>query len=339
MSDPRTLPEALSRAAESGTGFIFLNDGQERHQSYAEIQQSAFRVARSIAESGLARHDLVAIVVNDAEQFLTSLFGATIAGVVPASLYPPSTTSELPAYFEQTARILRSSGARAVITSAPLKDGFERLRSTCPDLSLVLDRAELDAPPVPPDVAVGPGDLALVQFTSGSTSLPKGIAITHGSLSMNVLGIIGLQGLNISAGDVAVSWLPLFHDMGLVGMALGALYAARPSVLMSPYAFVKRPVEWLRAISRHAGTVSFAPNFAYDLCLRRVKDRDFEGLDLSGWRVAGCGAEPIHAGTLRAFAEKFAAVGFSDDSFVPSYGLAEHVVAASFSPRGRALRT
>jgi acyl-CoA synthetase (AMP-forming)/AMP-acid ligase II len=131
--------------------------------------------------------------------------------------------------------------------------------------------------------------------------------------------------------------LPLNHDMGLVGMALGAMYTQRPCVLLPPQAFVKRPAEWLRAITRHRGSISFAPNFAYDLCVRRVKDLD--GLDLSSWRVAGCGAEPIHPPTLAAFAEKFAAVGFRDTSFLPCYGLAEHVLAATFPPHGRRLRT
>src|SRR4029077_2702242 len=136
-----------------------------------------------------------------------------------------------------------------------------------------------------------------------------------------------------------VSWLPLHHDMGLVGMVLGPLYSARPAVLMTPHAFVKRPADWLKAIAHYRATVSFAPNFAYELSVRRVKDRDLEGLDLSSWRVAGCGAEPIHAPTLAAFAEKFSAAGFRDTSFLPCYGLAEHVLAATFPPRGRRPRT
>ena len=123
--------------------------------------------------------------------------------------------------------------------------------------------------------------------------------------------------------------------MGLVGMALGAMYTRADAVLMTPEAFVKRPIEWLRAISRYRGTISFAPNFAYDLAVRRVKDADLADLDLSSWRVAGCGAEPIHASTLAAFADKFRAGGFRDTSFLPSYGLAEHVLAATMSPRGR----
>jgi fatty-acyl-CoA synthase len=142
-----------------------------------------------------------------------------------------------------------------------------------------------------------------------------------------------------TAADLAVSWLPLNHDMGLVGMALGPLCSARPAVLLPASAFVKRPVEWLRAIGRFRGTVSFAPNFAYDLCVRRVKDRDLAGLDLSSWRIAGCGAEPIHPETLVAFADRFAPAGFRATSFLPSYGLAENVLAATFPPRDRQLRT
>ena len=165
------------------------------------------------------------------------------------------------------------------------------------------------------------------------------MALTHRNLCANVNAINGAHGLATTDADSAVSWLPLHHDMGLVGMALGPLYSARPAVFLPTHVFVRRPAEWLRAISRHRATVSFAPNFAYDLCVRRVKDLDLAGVDLSCWRVAGCGAEPIHAPTLAAFAERFRAFGFRETSFLPGYGLAEHVVAATFAPRGRPIRT
>jgi fatty-acyl-CoA synthase len=163
------------------------------------------------------------------------------------------------------------------------------------------------------------------------------VALTHANVSANIDAFLGPSAVAASSEDVGVSWLPLNHDMGLVGMALGALYTQRTCVLLPPEMFVRRPAEWLRAITRHRATVSFAPNFAYDLCVRRVKDLD--GLDLSSWRIAGCGAEPIHPPTLAAFARKFAPVGFRETSFLPSYGLAEHVLAATFAPRGRPLRT
>jgi fatty-acyl-CoA synthase len=163
------------------------------------------------------------------------------------------------------------------------------------------------------------------------------VALTHANVSANIDAFLGPSAVAASAADLGVSWLPLNHDMGLVGMALGALYTRRTCVLLPPESFVRRPAEWLRAITRHRATVSFAPNFAYDLCVRRVKD--LAGLDLSSWRVAGCGAEPIHPPTLAAFAEKFAPAGFRDTSFLPCYGLAEHVLAATFPPRGRRPRT
>jgi fatty-acyl-CoA synthase len=335
MNGPRTLPEALARAAQTETGLTFVNAGAETRRSYAELRSQSLSVARSLRAAGLRRGDLVALVLPDAEQFLTALFGASIAGVIPASLHSPATTSDLPRYFELTAGILRTSGARAVITTPALTPSFEQARASCPALALVLSRDSLDAAPGEPDSTPSLDDIAFVQFTSGSTSSPKGVALTHTNLSANIDAFNGPSGVGTSADDVAVSWLPLNHDMGLVGMTLGALYGASPCVLLPPEEFVKRPTEWLRAIARHRGTISFAPNFAYDLCVRRVKDRDLDGLDLASWRVAGCGAEPIHQPTLSAFAAKFAAAGFRDTSFLPSYGLAEHVLAATFAPRGR----
>jgi fatty-acyl-CoA synthase len=338
MGGPRTLPQALEQAAQSSEGYTFVVDGRERPCTYAELQQSAFRVARALRDAGLKPGDLVALVVPDAEQFLTILFGASMAGLIPASLYPPATAGELGRYFELTAGILRTARARVVITSEHLAPGFESLRPSCPDLQLVLSRESLDAPATPPERFPSLDDIAFVQFTSGSTAAPKGVVLSHRNLSANVDAINGPAGLGTGAEDSAVSWLPLYHDMGLVGMALGPLFSARPGVLLTPQAFVKRPADWLKAISRYRATVSFAPNFAYELSVRRVKDRDLEGLDLSSWRVAGCGAEPIHAPTLNAFAERFAAAGFRSTSFLPCYGLAEHVLAATFPERDRGLR-
>jgi fatty-acyl-CoA synthase len=290
---------------------------------------------------GLGRGDVVALIVSDAEQFLTVLCGATMAGVIPASLYPPSVTSQPQAYAAATARALQFAGARALVTTESLISTFEKSGKSCSELSWVVSAERLTARATGesaglraiPDVTLD--DIAFVQFTSGSTSAPKGITITHRNLSSNIDAVNGPDGLGSSSHDIAVSWLPLYHDMGLVGMALGPMYCGRPAVLLQPEAFIKRPAEWLRAISRHRGTVSFAPNFAYDLCVRRVKPRDIEDTDLSSWRVAGCGGEPIRAGTLEAFAEKFGSIGFRSTSFVPSYGLAEHVVAVTLSPCDR----
>jgi fatty-acyl-CoA synthase len=333
MASTRTLPEALARAADTGSGLTFIVDREERPRSYADLRRASLSIARALGESGLRAGDLVAIILSDAEQFVVTLFGVSIAGLVPASLSSPSTAGELPHYLESTAAVLCAAGARAVITTPALLPLLERHRASFPEVALLVTRESLDAPPVQPRHSPHLEDLAFVQFTSGSTSSPKGVALTHANLAANVDAFNGPCGLGTTGDDIGVSWLPLNHDMGLVGMVLGAVYAARPSVLMTPQAFVKRPVEWLRAMTRYRGTVSFAPNFAYDLCVRRVKD--LEGLDLSEWRVAGCGAEPVHPPTLAAFATKFAPVGFRHTSFLPCYGLAEHVLAATFPPRGR----
>jgi len=335
MARLRTLPDALFEAAQANTGYTFVSGRTETFRAYADVRLAALQVAGALRAVGLRRGDVVAIVLPDADQFLTTLLGASIAGVIPASVYPPTTTSDLTQYLDLTATILRTAGARAVITTSALVPAFATARASCPELSLVLSHEELQAPAEEPAELPSLNDIAFVQFTSGSTSAPKGVALTHANVSANIDAFSGPEGVGTTAADVAVSWLPLNHDMGLVGMALGALYTARPCVLLRPQDFVKRPVEWLAAISRHRGTVSFAPSFAYDLAVRRVKDRDLAGLDLSSWRIAGCGAEPIHPPTLAAFTSKFAPVGFRDTSFLPCYGLAEHVLAATFSPRGR----
>jgi len=331
----RTLPRALAAAAEGNAAYVFVGPGAETRRSYAQMYTASLRVSAGLRALGLGRDDLIAIVIGDSEQFLTALFGASMAGVIPASLYPPALTSDLPRYLAATAGILRSCGARAVVTSAGLQSHLDVLRASCPDLMFVVTCEALDAEPSGPCADVSADDIAFVQFTSGSTAAPKGVVVTHRNLSANIDAFSGPAGVGSSPVDCAVSWLPMYHDMGLVGMAIGAVYGNLSAVLLTPQAFVKRPVDWLRAISRHRGTVSFAPNFAYDLATRRVKEGDLEDLDLSCWRVAGCGAEPIHAPTLAAFADKFRTTGFRETSFLPSYGLAEHVLAATVAPRGR----
>lgn len=336
MARLRTIAQALADAARLPCGITFLDRERETFRTYAEIEAASCGVASALRAHGLRRGEAVAIVLSDPEGFLTTLFGASMAGLVPALVTPPATLIDVPRYFDGAAAVLRAAAAAAIVTDAALAAGFERQRASCSSLRLVLDRASLERTPADLDARVDLDDLAFVQFTSGSTSSPKGVALSHRNIAANIAAVNGALGLATGlSADVAVSWLPLYHDMGLVGMVFGALYSGVPAVLLSPQAFVKRPLEWLRAITKYRGTISYAPTFAYDLCVRRVKDRDLEGLDLSSWRVAGCGAEPIHAPTLAAFAGRFEPCGFRASSLLPSYGLAEHVVAATLAPRDR----
>ncbi|MEP7307410.1 MAG: AMP-binding protein, partial [Acidobacteriota bacterium] len=218
MSTIRTLPDALATAAHGDAGYIFAGSGAEVRRSYADVYAKALRVASALRAQGLGRGDLVALIIGDSEQFLTTLFGASIAGVIPASLYPPATTSDLPRYLDATAGILNSCAARAVITSTGLHPHIDALRLNCPTLAFVLACDGLDAPAPGSFEGVAPDDIAFVQFTSGSTSAPKGVVVTHRNLSANIDAFSGPAGVGSSPADCAVSWLPMYHDMGLVGM-------------------------------------------------------------------------------------------------------------------------
>ena len=176
-------------------------------------------------------------------------------------------------------------------------------------------------------------DIALLQYTSGSTGDPKGVVLTHANLLANIRAVG--EAVKMGPDDVGVSWLPLYHDMGLIGAWLTLLYYGIPLAVMSPIAFLMRPERWLWAIHNHRGTMSTAPNFAYELCVRKIADKDIEGLDLSSWRMAMNGAEPVNPGTLERFATRFAKYGFRGEALLPVYGLAEASLAVTVPPMGR----
>ena len=190
-----------------------------------------------------------------------------------------------------------------------------------------------------PTVGVGDDDLAFLQFTSGSTSTPKGVMVTHKNLAANAHAIM-FDGLRSDPErDKGVSWLPLYHDMGLIGFVIAPIFAEVPVVLLPTTSFVRRPSSWLDAVNRHRGTITFAPNFAYALAVQGISARQMEGWDLSCVRALGCGAEPIDAITVRAFMDKFAPVGLKRTSILPSYGLAEATLAVTFSDLDEPLQT
>ncbi len=333
MNDPGTIADALVAASSSDRGIRAIeHDGRSLLLSYRTLLAESLQIAGGLGARGLAPGDRVALVVPEVSDFIRAFFGITAAGLVPVPLCPPAQAGDLPTFARQSRHILVASRARAVVTSddvAPLLDV-----SGIDGVAVVSIESLRGGPAMAAPVRVASDAPALLQFTSGSTAAPKGVVLTHANLHANTTAIAGPHGLNAVPTDIGVSWLPLYHDMGLIGMLLSAVYSCVDTVVMSPVLFLKRPTAWLEAISTYRGTVSFAPNFAYELCLRRVKPSQIDALDLSSWRVAGCGAEPIRPDTLRAFAERFARAGFRASSFVASYGLAEHSLAVAFARDG-----
>lgn len=334
-----TLGEALRGAARSPFGLRLIeHDGRVEELRYHELMGRACVVGGALRAQGHREGDRIALVMPDVTGFVSAFFGIVAAGLVPVPLAPPAQAGDLATFTQQSAHVIRASRAAAVVTTADvaaLLTGVNGSAGTglSPRIhvleTLLAVGAPLDGP-----VARPPDATALIQFTSGSTASPKGVVLSHANITANIEGIIGPGGLDTRPGDVAVSWLPLHHDMGLIGMLLSSVYAPADAVLLSPVLFLKRPTAWLDAISTYGGTVSFAPNFAYDLCRRRVKPSQISAMDLSRWRIAGCGAEPIRPDVLRQFADHVAPAGFDAAAFLPSYGLAEHALAVTFARGG-----
>jgi 1-acyl-sn-glycerol-3-phosphate acyltransferase len=278
--------------------------------------------------------DRVAIMLPTGREFFAAFYGALYAGCVPVPLYPPARPSQLEEHLRRIAGIVANAGAALLVTDARAKPLGHLLRAQCASLRQVATVADLsrpDAAPLPPPPRAA--DTAFLQYTSGSTGNPKGVVLSHANLLANLRAMERAAG--VSADDVFVSWLPLYHDMGLIGACMGSLYVGFRLVLMSPLAFLARPGRWLSTIHRHRASVSAAPNFAYELCVNKLDDRELADLDLGNWRLAYNGAEPVSPDTLERFATRFAACGFRASAMTPVYGLAESSVGLAFPPLGR----
>jgi fatty-acyl-CoA synthase len=334
MNGESTLTKALVASAATGRGLRAIeHDGQTSLLPYHTLLTHALVGAGALLAAGLEPGDRVALVVPQVGDFIQALFAILAAGLIPVPLVPPVQAGDVLTFRRQSGQLLAASRASAVVTTvdvAPLL----ALEALSPRPRLLTIDALAAGPALAAPVEVDAEQTALLQFTSGSTAAPKGVVLSHANVVTNVTAIAGPDGIDVTASDVGVSWLPLYHDMGLIGMLMTAVCSGSNAVIMSPVLFLKRPTAWLEAISKYRATVSFAPNFAYELCLRRVKPSQIHALDLSSWRVAGCGAEPIRPDTLQAFADRFKSAGFRASSFVPSYGLAEHSLAVSLSRNG-----
>ena len=346
MRDPRhvapTLVDAVRALGDDRQrGFVFVRpDGTEKLLSFHAIAAEAGRRGAHLAALGLRKGDRLALVLPEGEEFVLSFLGALFAGLVPVPIYPQLSFKNIDGYHDTVAHIVKASGAAALLTSAATQPYLDPVVARAPGpFAIVTVEALAGSAGACPEPSVASGDLAFLQFTSGSTSRPKGVMVTHGNLRANAEAFM-VHGLDRDpAVDKGVSWLPLFHDMGLIGFVVGPLFTNIPCVFLPTASFVRAPRLWLEKIHAHRGTITYAPNFAYALVAKRLREGDVDGLDLSCLRVAGCGAEPIQARALRDFADRLAPAGFDPAAFLPSYGMAEATLAITFAPLRQGLQT
>jgi acyl-CoA synthetase (AMP-forming)/AMP-acid ligase II len=331
-----TLGSRLAEAARSGCGVTFVDAREnEVKLAHAELFERARRAASGLIARGIAPGDRVAIVAATGPEFFDGFFGCSLAGAVPVPLYPPVRLGRLGEYHARTAAMLRAARVRLVLADSRTR---RMLGRTLEAARPVLGCEPLSQLPVLPRALPQPDPdaLGLIQFSSGTTQAPKPVALSHRQILANVRAIgdaiLGAYPERDGVRHVAASWLPLYHDMGLVGGVFTSLFHGRDLVLIPPEHFIARPALWLRAISRHRATISPAPNFAYALCLERVRDEELAGVDLSSWLVAMNGAEPVTPRVLARFVERFAAHGLREQALTPVYGLAEATLAVTFSP-------
>ncbi len=337
----RTINGALDAAAASDAGVTFVElDERETFVPFAAVRARAGRTAGALVRAGVAPGDRVALVFPTSPDFLEAFFGVLLAGAVPVPLYPPVRLGRLAEYHAATARMIRLSGARLVLADSRIRKllgrSVERSRPRlgCATLSEIGRGAVEDA-----SVEVDPGDLALIQYSSGTTTDPKPVALSHSAVMFQLEALKALLSPGDGSPQLGVSWLPLYHDMGLIGCLLVSVYYPGRLVLIPPESFLARPALWLRAISRHRATISVSPPFGFALSTRRVRESEIRSLNLSSWRVALCGAEPIPPSVLDAFLSRFSEQGLQASALRPVYGLAEAALAVTFSTAGRPHRT
>jgi 1-acyl-sn-glycerol-3-phosphate acyltransferase len=301
--------------------------------SYGRLSAGATAVAGGLRRGGLAPGGAVAIMLPTGPEYFTAFLGTLLAGGVAVPIYPPARRAGLEEHLRRQAGILRNALAVVLITVPEARTLGRLLRAQVPSLRQVVTTGDLPAGPAGALPAVAAADTALLQYTSGSTGDPKGVILTHHHLLANIRAMGGAA--DAGPGDLFVSWLPLYHDMGLIGAWLAGLYYGFPLAVMSPLDFMACPARWLRAISDQHATLSAAPNFGYELCLRRISDQELAGVDLSAWRLAFDGSETVSPATISRFTARFAPYGLRPEAMTPAYGLAEAGLAVTFPPLGR----
>lgn len=335
-----SLAEALDYAATGASGMNFYSGRLELTAAvpYRDIREMAIALARILLNGGLNRGDRVALVADTEPDFVIAFAACQYGGLIPAPMPLPSAFGGRQGYIALIRHMLQTANASAAI--APewvlpyLTDAAEglnlKLTGTVGQL-FSLPQGRIDLRPS------DPSELSYLQFSSGSTRMPAGIAVTHQALMSNTEAIAG-DCLAVRDGDRAVSWLPFYHDMGLVGFLLATIVSQLSVDFIATRDFARRPLNWLRLMDMNGGTISYSSSFGYDLCAKRVSTGQFPPVDLSRWRVAGIGGDMVRPGILEHFARTFAPAGFRKQAFVPSYGLAEATLAVSFCQLDRGLR-
>lgn len=334
----QTLPDALAWQATHHGDRIHIHLYAENETiepiSYRTLYRDAQGLAVGLRRAGFKPGQTAALMLPTGREFFCAFAGIQLAGGIPVPIYPPTRLSQLGNHVLRQQGILTNAEAVVLITIPDAKRVAHVLQAKVPSIKRVASSSDLHGDP---DVFtrsfVAPQDTAFLQYTSGSTGNPKGVVLTHANLLTNIRAMS--SALHVTPNDVFVSWLPLYHDMGLIGAWLGALCCGYSLAIMSPLRFLSKPSRWLKAIHRHGGTLSAAPNFAYELCAARISDNEIEGLDLSSWRVALNGAEPVSPETIERFTSRFLRYGFRKDAMFPAYGLAESTVGLTFPPPSR----
>jgi acyl-CoA synthetase (AMP-forming)/AMP-acid ligase II len=327
----RTL--AASRASD--TALVTVDASGDTYYDYAALDKRATALASCLrAANGWTVGTRVLLMMDSGIDYVAAFFGCLYAGAIAVPAYPPESLRGQ--HLARLQAIAADADASFVVTTRALEgklgDAFDAIapraqRVTMDTLDVDTNRTQSFEP-----YRASASDIAFLQYTSGSTSAPKGVMVTHGSLWANEAAI--REGLGVTGNDVFVSWLPLYHDMGLIGTLSQPVFSGIPLVLMSPQYFLERPVRWLDAITRHGGTISGGPDFAYRLCADRISDEQRTALDLSTWRVAFSGSEPVRKATLDAFIERCAPAGFDANALFPCYGLAEATLYVTGVARG-----
>jgi amino acid adenylation domain-containing protein len=335
---PETFVEVLKRrAAAQGerVAYSFLPDGEteELRLTYGELDERARSIASLLTSGGTLSSERVLLLYGPGLDYIAAFFGCLYAGAVAVPAYPPRLNRNL----HRLQTVVRDSGASVALTSTSVLSRLKPFLAELPELARLrwLDTSEVEAVKsgewrAP---AIREGQLAMLQYTSGSTGKPKGVMLSHANLMHN--SRLMRAAFQYTSESRCVSWLPVYHDMGLIGGLLQPLYGGYPCVLMPPASFLQRPVRWLEAITRTRATISGGPNFAYELCLRRTGEAERSRLNLSSWQVAFNGAEPLRAETLKRFADFFHPSGFKHTAWFPCYGLAEATLMVTGGPSGR----